>query len=142
MKTISDRQLLRAAAAAARHAHAPYSRFRVGAALLTADGRVTTGCNVENASYGLTLCAERVAVGAAVAAGCRRFARLAVVGGDRAPARPCGACLQVLAEFCGPEFPIVIASRRAPATGQRLTLGQLLPQAFALRAPRPRRRAP
>ena len=105
-------------------AYAPYSNFAVGAALLAADGRVFTGCNVENISYGLTNCAERVAIGAAVAAGVREFLAVAVVADTGVPISPCGACRQVLAEFRVPR--VMLANRT-----QRLefSLEELLPRA-------------
>jgi len=122
--------LVAAARAARRKAYAPYSRFRVGAAVL-AGRAVFRGVNVENASYGLTICAERVAVAAAVAAGARRIDAVAIASGTREPTPPCGACLQVLAEFGGPELPVVLAG------GGRLvvetTLGELMPRAFGKR---------
>src|SRR5437764_1630069 len=101
----SERELYEHAQAAARNAHAPYSRFAVGAALRTSDGAVVTGVNVENSSYGLTCCAERSAVFAAVSAGHRRFDAIAVHAGA-ASTPPCGACRQVLAEFA-PELAVV-----------------------------------
>ena len=105
----------------------------VGAALLATDGRIFQGCNVENASYGLTLCAERVAVAAAVTAGCQQFKALAILGGSRkALPTPCGACLQVLAEFCRPDCPIILASGVSAATWQTYRLKDLLPHAFKL----------
>ena len=95
------RALGRAARAARRRAYAPYSQFAVGAALRTTTGRVVTGANVENASYPLTICAERAAVARAVAEGCRRFDAVAVVADSEGLTTPCGACRQVLWEICG-----------------------------------------
>ena len=129
----AKRALVAAARAAATHAHAPYSAFRVGAALLAADGRVFTGCNVENASYGLTLCAERVALAKAVSEGVHAFRALAIAGGTAAaPAAPCGACRQVLAEFCPSAMPVWYAGL-AGGAARAISLGRLLPCAFAMR---------
>ena len=105
-------------------AYAPYSRFCVGAALLGADGVIYRGCNVENLSYGLTICAERNAIATAVAAGCRSFTALVVVADTREPVSPCGACRQVMAEFG--DFPILMATREK---SEETTLGILLPRA-------------
>lgn len=93
--------LVDAALAAREFAHAPFSKFRVGAAVEAEDGRVFTGCNVENATYGLTMCAERVAVFKAVSEGARRFVRIAVAVDTKTLTPPCGACRQILWEFCG-----------------------------------------
>ncbi len=100
--------LIAAATAARLQAYAPYSNFQVGAALLAKDGRVFTGCNVENLSYGLTICAERNAVFAAVASGVREFEVIAIVADTREPISPCGACRQVMAEFG--DFKIISAT--------------------------------
>ena len=119
-------RLVIAASAARENAHAPYSNFTVGAAVLGADGRVHVGCNVENASYGLSVCAERHAIAAAVAAGEERIQALAVVTELDPPASPCGACRQVLVEFG--DFPVILAN---PAGERLLTaVSDLLPDAF------------
>jgi cytidine deaminase len=93
--------LIETALAARKNAHAPYSHFQVGAALEATDGRVFTGCNVENATYGLSVCAERVAVFKAISEGARKFQRIAVSADTDALTPPCGACRQILWEFCG-----------------------------------------
>ena len=124
--------LVAAARAAAANAHAPYSRYRVGAALLAADGTVFTGCNVENASYGLTNCAERTALFKAVSEGRRAFRAIAIAGGTvKSPAVPCGACRQVLAEFCSPDMPVAVAPLRGGAPAVR-SLAAYLPFSFSL----------
>lgn len=117
--------LVQEAAEARRRAYIPYSHFAVGAALLTRSGKVYTGCNIENASYGLTVCAERVAIWKAVSEGEREFVALAVVTADGVS--PCGACRQVMAEFA-PEMPVLIADPQ----GVRWTVTplELLPGAF------------
>jgi cytidine deaminase len=120
-------KLIAAAKAAQRHAHAPYSKFRVGAALLTKAGKVYTGVNVENASYGLTICAERVAVTKAVSDGHRQFRALAVVA-PSASLSPCGACRQVLAEFG--DFTVICADSRNLKRTKVYRLVDLLPHAF------------
>lgn len=131
MLEANDKALLEAAAAARQRAHAPYSHYLVGSAVRTPDGQVFTGCNVENASYGLTNCAERTAMFSAVAAGHREFIALAVVAEQPVPF-PCGACRQVMSEFCGPDFPVLIASSDDLDGAQRVPLGELLPHSFRL----------
>lgn len=123
---MADDALVAAAVKAKEAAYAPYSNFRVGAAIETADGRVFTGCNVENASYGLTICAERVAAGAAVAAGARAFVRVVVATDVDPPSSPCGACRQVLSEF-GHDIAIEAVG---PHWNRQWTIAELLPAAF------------
>lgn len=121
--------LRQAAVKAAGQAYAPYSNYRVGAALLTGDGRIYTGCNVENASFGLTNCAERSAVFKAIGDGMREFKAIAIAGGQDAPAYPCGACRQVLSEFCSPEMPVICCTLDGTLR-EVSTLGALLPKTF------------
>ena len=123
--------LAREAIKASERAYAPYSKFKFGAALLADDGRVFTGCNVENASYGLTNCAERTAVFKAVSEGATRFMAIAVAGGVGDVAMPCGACRQVLAEFCPPEAPVRCVSLDGSIV-KDFTVGGLLPGVFSL----------
>ena len=123
-------QLLIASREAYEHSHSPYSRFRVGAAVLASDGRLFRGTNVENASYGLTVCAERVAIFSAVAAGVTRFVALAVSMGSPTQAEsermPCGACRQVMAEFMDPDAVILLGGQ------DTCRLADLLPRPFVL----------
>jgi homotetrameric cytidine deaminase len=123
---VADR-LVEAARAAQEHAYCPYSHYRVGAALEAADGTVFVGANVENASYGLTSCAERSAVFAAVSAGVREFRRIVVASDSEPPAPPCGACRQVLAEF-GLELAVESVG---PRSRRQWTMRDLLPDGFS-----------
>lgn len=124
---MDDLELLSLAAQAKEKAYAPYSGFRVGAALLTQEGEIFTGCNVENASYGLANCAERTAVFAAVAAGYRQFATIAVTSDSDTYTFPCGACRQVLVEF-NPDMKIIMGNINGEYTTQ--IAGNLLPSYF------------
>ena len=123
-------ELLAEAAQAMSCAYAPYSDYPVGAAVRSEDGHVYSGCNVENVSYGLTNCAERSAVFSAVREGRRSLSAVAVVSADDPLPYPCGACRQVLSEFCRPECPIYIAGRQRLKDYRQTTLGELLPRAF------------
>ena len=120
-------QLIEAALHARQNAHAPFSHFQVGAALEDATGRIHTGCNVENASYGLTLCAERVAVFKAVSEGARQFRRVAVVADTETLTPPCGACRQILWEFCG-DVELVLSNLQGKT--ETFCLKDLLPRPF------------
>ncbi|MEQ1759332.1 MAG: cytidine deaminase [Vicinamibacterales bacterium] len=122
--------LVAAARKARRRAHARYSNFKVGAALETADGTIITGCNIENATYGLTVCAERVAMFKAISEGHRKFTRIAVVADTEAPTPPCGPCRQILWEFGG-DLEVVMANLRRETA--RLQLADLLPLPFDAR---------
>jgi cytidine deaminase len=123
-------RLLEAARAARQHAHAAFSNFRVGAALETADGQIITGCNVENATYGLTICAERVAVFKAISEGHRSFTRVAVVADTAEPTPPCGACRQILWEFGG-NLEVILGNLSGEKA--RHQLKDLLPHPFDAR---------
>ena len=130
---MEPKELLEAAKRARSNAYTPYSNFRVGAALLTTDGRVFLGANIENSSYGATMCAERSAFAGAVSSGARSFEAIAIVGAPGgqepdAPCPPCGICRQFISEFCGPEFPIYLADGQDGV--QRRCLGELLADAF------------
>ena len=130
---MSGEELLAAAKEARKKAYCPYSGFAVGAALLADDGRVFSGCNIENASFGATCCAERVALFAAVAAGAKRFAALAIVGGKTgeealSPCPPCGLCRQALSEFCKSDFPIYLSDGNTVKT---IRLGEIFPMSFS-----------
>lgn len=124
----TDQQLVTQAIEVAGRAYAPYSRFHVGAVLVGKDGRIFSGCNVENISYGLTICAERNAVFTAVAAGCREFVKIVITADTELPASPCGACRQVLAEF-NPDLEVVLSNFRGQTETFRLS--QLLPRPTA-----------
>jgi len=119
--------LIQAALQARRHAHAPFSKFQVGAAIEDASGGIHTGCNVENATYGLTICAERVAVFKAISEGARKFTRVAVAADTDVLTPPCGACRQILWEFCG-DVEVTMVNPRGKS--ETLRLKDLFPRPF------------
>ena len=120
-------ELIMIASQVLKNAHAPYSKYQVGAALLCTDGTVFAGCNVENASFGLTNCAERTAIFSAIAAGKKEFQAIAISASSFPVPFPCGACRQVLVEFCRPDFPVYVAHDDGYST---TTLSDLLPNSF------------
>jgi cytidine deaminase len=132
MVAINKQKLVRAALQARKFAIAPYSRFKVGAALLTKSGEIIGGANVENASYGLTCCAERVALFKALTEGKRKFVAVAVVARCPGGAMPCGACRQLLAEYA-PRAQVLVADSRTPRVIREFSVRELLPGAFALK---------
>ncbi|PSL41207.1 cytidine deaminase [Planomicrobium soli] len=126
---MEKQQLMEQAITARSKAYVPYSNFPVGAALLTADGKVYQGVNIENAGYSMTNCAERTAMFKAVSEGDLKFAALAVAADTEGPVSPCGACRQVLAEFCSPEMPVYLTNLKGDV--QETTVSELLPGAFS-----------
>ncbi len=125
---MTDAELIAVADAARQDAYVPYSKFHVGAALLDENDRLFTGCNIENASYGATNCAERTAIFKAVSEGSRQIKKLAVVCDQDKPCMPCGICRQVISEFAAPDFVLLAASPNGEC--QRYTMDELLPDAF------------
>ena len=129
---MDNRELIKLALEARKNSYSPYSDFKVGAALLTKSGKVYTGCNIENAAFGPTVCAERTALFKAVSEGEQEFVRIAVAGGKNdipdSYAFPCGVCRQVLAEFCGADFEIISAV--SPEDSVSRTLSEMLPDSF------------
>ncbi|PWK08409.1 cytidine deaminase [Tumebacillus permanentifrigoris] len=121
-------QLIDRARSARENAYVPYSKFPVGAALLLDDGRVISGCNIENASYGLSNCAERTAIFKAVSEGKPTIKHIAVIADTDGPVSPCGMCRQVMAEFCSPETPVTLTNLKNDVL--ETTVGELLPFAF------------
>jgi cytidine deaminase len=126
--TRTPKELVELAQQARGFAYAPYSKFRVGAVVECSDGRIFTGCNVENASYGLTMCAERVALGKAISEGAKEFTRIAVIADAQAPVPPCGACRQVISELCGAQVEVIMSDLNGKI--ETHTISQLLPEAF------------
>ena len=126
---ITNEELLRLATEARDHSYSPYSHYRVGAALLTKDGKVYQGCNIENASYTPTICAERTAFFKAVYDGVREFSAIAIIGSGVLPAFPCGVCRQVMSEFCDGDFVLIVSNRDGSEIVTE-TLDQMMPHRF------------
>ena len=126
-----DKKLLVAAVSAMNRSYSPYSHFKVGAALLTKNGKIYTGCNIENASYSMTVCAERTALFEAIKSGERDFDSICIIGGKNGQINdycyPCGACRQVLSEFCSDDFKIILFNGNG---FKHITLGELFPHSF------------
>ncbi|HXG93794.1 MAG TPA: cytidine deaminase [Blastocatellia bacterium] len=128
---VSDDELVERAKEARSMAHAPYSNFEVGAALLAADGRVFTGCNIENSTYGLTMCAERVAIFKAVSEGAQEISKMAVVADFDNPTPPCGCCRQMIWEFSSDDTEVILANLSGDV--QKFAIKELFPEAFDAR---------
>ena len=120
-------KLIKEAERAKKKAYTPYSKFKVGAAVLCADGKIFTGCNIENASFGLTVCAERVAIFKAISEGSTKFEAIAVISDTEKPCSPCGACRQVMSEFCE-DAPLIMANSKGDVKIKKVK--ELLPEAF------------
>ncbi len=127
---MTDPELIKAAQKACESAYAPYSGFKVGAALLCEDGRIFTGCNVENSSYGAAICAERTAAVKAVSEGCVKFSAIAVVNAEGGLTYPCGICRQFLGEFAGKDFRVILKDKNGQIVCHRLS--ELMPHGFTL----------
>jgi cytidine deaminase len=125
-----DRRLVAAAKSARAHAHAPYSRFKVGAAILADDGKIYSGCNVENAAYPNGVCAETSAISAMVLGGGKRIREIAVIGSGRRLVTPCGGCRQRIAEFASADTPVHVCGPQGPRA--HFTIGELLPESFGM----------
>lgn len=123
----SREELIEAAAVVRERAYAPYSNFKVGAAVETEDGEIYTGCNVESASYGLTVCAERVAIWKGISKGVTKFGRIAVVADTEELTPPCGVCRQIIWEFCG-DVPVILSNLNGKS--ESVQMSELLPRAF------------
>lgn len=126
---MDEKRLLEEALKARGYAYVPYSKFQVGAALLAKDGKVFRGCNIENASYGMTNCAERTALFKAYSEGVTQFESLVVTADTDGPVSPCGACRQVISELCDPEMEVILTNLKGDI--QRITVKDLLPGAFS-----------
>lgn len=126
---MEEKQLISEAIDAREKAYVPYSNFKVGAALLAKDGTVFKGCNIENAGYSMTNCAERTAFFKAISEGVTEFSSLAVVADTEGPCSPCGACRQVISEFCDPEMEVILTNLKGEV--QKITVADLLPGAFS-----------
>ncbi len=125
---MTQQELVEIARQVRHHAHAPYSKFQVGAALECADGRVFTGCNVENSSYGLSMCAERVAIFKAISEGLRDFKRIAVIADTHLPVRPCGACRQVISDLFPKDAEVILSNLQGDIAVTKIS--ELLPAPF------------
>nr|WP_281272336.1 cytidine deaminase [Neobacillus piezotolerans] len=128
MDTLNEKELIQEAIKAREFAYIPYSKFAVGAALLSKDGQVFRGCNIENAAYSMTNCAERTAIFKAVSEGITEFKAIAIVADTDRPCSPCGACRQVIAELCGPEVDIILTNLKGEVL--RVRSEDILPGAF------------